>query len=207
MHEQNVIKSQAVTPASARSRPGRGAPAGDRVSLLSRMLGPRRRTVALEERVRACMLAGDLPTARALVEEALALAPRAAAVHHLSGLVALREGRPDVAVAHLQTASASEPDSAQIRYDFAEALRVSGRPAEALDMYQAVLRAIPELPEALLGLAEALADAGDVATARLTLERAMARMDGGTDDGGGANRRRAGLLAARLRDPQSADPA
>ena len=128
------------------------------MSLLSRVLGPRRRTVALEERVRECMAAGDLPTARSLVEEALALAPRAGAVHHLSGLVALREGRPDVAVAHLQTASASEPDSVQIRYDFAEALRVSGRSAEALDMYQAVLRAIPELPEALLGLAESLAE-------------------------------------------------
>ena len=175
------------------------------MSLLSRVLGPRRRTVALEERVRECMAAGDLPTARSLVEEALALAPRAGAVHHLSGLVALREGRPDVAVAHLQTASASEPDSVQIRYDFAEALRVSGRSAEALDMYQAVLRAIPELPEALLGLAESLADAGDTATARLTLERTMVCIDGGPDNTKGINRRRAGLLATRLCAAPSAD--
>ena len=175
------------------------------MSLLSRMLGPRRRTVALEERVRACMLSGDLPTARTLVEEALALAPRVAAVHHLSGLVALREGRPDVAVAHLQTASASEPDSAQFRYDFAEALRVSGRPAEALDAYQAVLRAVPELPHALLGLAESLADAGDVATARLTLERARVSIASGADNTTGANRRRADVLATRLRDAPSAD--
>ena len=175
-----------------------------RVSLLSRMLGPRRRTVALEERVRASMAAGDLPTARTLVEEALALAPRAGAIHHLSGLLALREGRPDVAVAHLQTASASEPESVQIRYDFAEALRVSGRPTEALDMYQAVLRASPELSSALLGLAESLADAGDAATARITLERAMASIARDAGDAKGMSRRRADALAARLGAAQPA---
>ncbi len=177
------------------------------MSLLSRMLGPRRRTVALEEGVRACMAAGDLPRARVLVEEALALAPRAGAIHHLSGLLALREGRPDVAVAHLQTASASEPESAQIRYDFAEALRVSGRPAEALDMYQAVLRAIPELSSALLGLAESLADAGDAATARITLERAVASIARDADGAKAMNRRRADALAARLRAALPADQA
>ena len=163
-----------------------------RMSLLARLLGPRRRTAALEERVQACLRAGDLVNARALIERALALAPRAAAIHHLSGLVALREGRTDVAVAHLQTATAAEPDSPAMRYDFAEALRLSGRPAEALDAYQAVLRALPEQADALLGLAESLADAGDTATARITLERARAALRAGNATEAGAGSRRAG---------------
>lgn len=142
------------------------------MSLLSRLLGNRRRTIALEEQVRERMHAGDLAAARALVEKALALAPREAAIHHLSGRVALREGRLDVAVAHLQTAAAADDRSPKIRYDFAEALRLSGRPAEALDAYQAVLRQLPDQPEALLGLAEALVDVGDLEAARATLKRA-----------------------------------
>lgn len=148
------------------------------MSFVSRLIGARRRTVALEEEALLCLRRGDVATARELADKALALAPRAAEVHQLSGRVAMAEGRFDAAAAHLQTAISSDPDSASIRFDFAESLRRSGRAVEALDAYQAVLRAQPANADALLGLAEALADAGDPAGAGDALARARQALTG-----------------------------
>lgn len=167
------------------------------MSFVSRLIGARRRTVALEEEALACLRRGDVATARALADKALALASRAAEVQQLSGRVAMAEGRFDAAAAHLQTAIASEPDSASIRFDFAEALRRSGRAVEALDAYQAVLRTQPAHADALLGLAEALADAGDPTGADDALARARQALNG-TSATGKDRAARVDVLTSRL---------
>jgi tetratricopeptide (TPR) repeat protein len=171
------------------------------MSFVSRLIGARRRTVVLEEEALACLRRGDVVAARELADRALALAPRAAEVHQLSGRVAMAEQRFDAAAAHLQTAIAAEPDSISMRFDFAEALRQSDRAVESLDAYQSVLRASPEHPGALLGLAEALADSGDREGARDTLARARGALSSAQGAGTEARAARIEALNTRLATP------
>ena len=125
-------------------------------------------------------IAGDVAAARDLAEQALSLAPREVAIHHLCGRVAMLEKRLDAAIAHFQTAVAASAGSVKIRCDLAAALRLAGRAHEALDAYRVALRAEPTLPEALLGEAESLADTGDFAGATRALEGLLGAAATGT---------------------------
>lgn len=169
------------------------------MSFVSRLIGARRRTVAIEEDALEKLRRGDIVAARQLADKALALAPRAAEVHHLSARVAIAERRFDAASAHLQTAVASEPCSSAMYFDLARALILGGRSFEALDAYQNVLRIEPSNPEALIGLAEASAEIGDLTGARESLLRAKA----GATLGGDTTSRtlRIEALEARLASP------
>jgi protein O-GlcNAc transferase len=75
--------------------------------------------------------AGALPSARRLVEQALALDPDFGEAHALLGKILLAQGDAPGAVRHLAAASSHDPEDASIRYLLAQAYQRAGDPAAA----------------------------------------------------------------------------
>ena len=141
--------------------------------------------------------------------------PASPEAHHLLGLLALRDGRYEEAVAPLREAARLAPDSPEVRHNLGSALLGSGKTVGARLEFEAVLRLAPGHPEAennlgLLSAQEgrpaeaeahyraALRAAPDFVEARSNLGAALARR--GDLSGAEAELRRALELAPDFED-------
>lgn len=77
---------------------------------------------------------GDLPRARALVEQRLGEKDESPLLQHLAGLIACRMGYGERGVEWLRRAFLAEPDNAKFRLILAKALIDTGRPIEAMEI-------------------------------------------------------------------------
>ena len=82
---------------------------------------------AVGPRITAALAAGDDATARALSREA-----GAAGTAHVEGLIALREGRPELAIAHFRTVLRLQPDNLAARRYLVRALAATGATTTAM---------------------------------------------------------------------------
>jgi len=102
----------------------------------------------------------------ALLEEGIAAAPKAAALHHALGLALVRDQRLADAVPPLQRASELAPDDARYGYVYAVALKETEGVARALEVLRAQLLKHPHNRDLLLALISYSREAGDTAAAR-----------------------------------------
>lgn len=98
--------------------------------------------------------------ARALLLEALAVAPDNGPTLHALGLLETRSGQPDIALKYLQQAAQLETEGTRHRFVYAIALHDLGQPAEAIVQLQALLRSVPQSQEVLLALTNYSAEQG-----------------------------------------------
>ena len=102
-------------------------------------------------------------TARDLLQEGIALSLDAGALEHALGLLEIRAGNLEAALAHLKAAADSEIDGSRHRYVYAIALHDTGKPEEAVTSLERLNRSLPGNPDvlsALVGYARELGDAG-----------------------------------------------
>ena len=97
--------------------------------------------------------AGDLGTARACYEAALADSPGNADANYFLGLLEGGAGRPDTALIHVERAIATDPSVGAFHFSRGELLRVLGRLADAVSAFRQAAdrdpgpRASPRVPE------------------------------------------------------------
>jgi protein O-mannosyl-transferase len=118
---------------------------------------------------------GDIKTAVADFDKALALRPNYPEAYFNLGRAFLTNNQPDVAADCFQRALALDPGVAEIHNKLAGALAQLGRPAEALAQYAEAMRLNPGLeqnPSFLGALAAAYAQAGKFPDAAATAQRA-----------------------------------
>lgn len=92
------------------------------------------------------------------------------------GAYEMARGHPELAESHYARAVAWDPGSPPFRHDYAVALSILGRAAEALEQCRAVVRLQPEVAENHYRLALAWNETGDLARAVESLEQAV-RLD------------------------------
>ncbi len=90
-----------------------------------------------QSRLQAYRQAGDLESARQLLEEAGAVAPGSAAIQREQGVVAVEQGRYAEAVPHLEESLALDPTDARASFYLALALDALDRVDEAAERYEA----------------------------------------------------------------------
>ena len=98
---------------------------------------------ALLQQALGCYQAGDMAAAERLVREALARDPERPAAHHFLGVLALGDGRLELAIASIGRAIQLRPNEAQCHSNLGNALLAAGRLAEAEASYREVLRLAP----------------------------------------------------------------
>ena len=101
----------------------------------------------------------------AVLRNALAAAPRDAAIRHALGLVLTRLKRPDEALAEFRKATEFDPGSSQSAYVYAVALHSGGRRDEAMMVLKAALAKHPGNREILSALFAFSRQAGDTTAA------------------------------------------
>ena len=149
-----------------------------------------------------CHQTGDLNAAAAGYQKVLATIPNQFDALHLLGVVELERNNPGRAVDLLRRALSIRPDVAAAHMNFANALRASGRSAEAFTHYERALALQPDFEQAHLNLAKTALEQGDYATALRHADRALALNAGNAD---GHNVR--GNAALGLKDIQLAEEA
>ena len=87
------------------------------------------------------------------------------------GLAVWGMGRKDEGIAELRSCVSQSPRYCEGRRDLGQVLLADGRTREAIDQFSAYVDACPHRPDAHLQLALARIKAGDVAGARVELER------------------------------------
>jgi tetratricopeptide (TPR) repeat protein len=103
---------------------------------------------------------GDAAKGAAVLERALAVAPRDARASHDLGLNLLGQGRAAEAVTHLRAASESDPDVAETHNALASALYETGDVAGAEREFREAIRVEPTYTMARQNLARLLAERG-----------------------------------------------
>jgi tetratricopeptide (TPR) repeat protein len=93
------------------------------------------------------------PQAGPLLQQAIALAPTAAAPHHAMGLLLVRRGELDAALGHLERAAALEPDNVRYAYVYGVGLWEAGRREDAIATLEAALATHPGNPDLQSALA------------------------------------------------------
>jgi len=83
------------------------------------------------------------PDVRRVLEEGLAAAPDADALHYALGLALVRAQRTPDALTHLERAAVRAPDNARFVYTYAVALHSAGRPGEAVAVLEKGLQRHP----------------------------------------------------------------
>ena len=116
---------------------------------------------------------GNLAEAARLCDAALARAPRDARALQLAAAIALRQGRPDVALARAGEAVAYDPGSAHAYQTRGQLLRTLGHGADAERDFRRAIEIDPAFPEARASLGALLVANGRPAEARAHLERAL----------------------------------
>ena len=106
------------------------------------------------------------------IEKAWSLSPREEYALSLASL--LKEKNKDTAIAFLQSAVKSRPESIGLKVTLASAYFESGQPAEALAILDTLIAAYPGQLDALILKAEILAETGKGAEATAVLEAAYA---------------------------------
>ena len=104
--------------------------------------------------------------ARDRLQQATAVAPEQGAAWHALGLLEVRAGRREQALAHLREAARRERSGVQFRYVYAIALHDSGEVSAAIKQLQEIHRDVPENPEILLALVNYCKEAGRQPEAR-----------------------------------------
>jgi predicted O-linked N-acetylglucosamine transferase (SPINDLY family) len=117
---------------------------------------------------------GHLAEAEALVRDVLARDPDRPAAHHFLGVVALTDGRIDLAIASIGRAIELRPAEAQCHSNLGNALLAAGRLAEAEASYREALRLAPDAPQMHYNLGALLAQVGRLSDAEASFRAALA---------------------------------
>ncbi len=125
--------------------------------------------------------AGRLPQARALYQQILAQQPEHAGALHFSGVMALQEGRNDVAADLIAKAIGLQPNSPEAYCNLGIALQGKGQLDGAIAAYRRAIGLKPDYPEAHSNLGAALRDTGNLDDASAALRRAIALRPGFAD--------------------------
>ncbi|MBV8538877.1 MAG: tetratricopeptide repeat protein [Alphaproteobacteria bacterium] len=115
---------------------------------------------ALLQRALGHYQSGDVTAAEALVREALAQDPDRPAAHHFLGVLALGDGRLDLAIVSIGRAIQLRPNEAQCHSNLGNAFLAAGRLAEAEASYREALRLAPEAAQVHYNLGALLAQRG-----------------------------------------------
>jgi len=134
----------------------------------------RSRLNALFERAHAEQAQGRLKDAEAACREVLALDNDHAGAWHLRGIVALRAGDPQTALAHIERAAALAPERADCRNSLGFALRALGRDDDATAAFRAAIGLDPDFIEAHYQLGNLLRTARRHADAEASYRRVLA---------------------------------
>ena len=101
--------------------------------------------------------------ARSLLTAGIKASPAPGTLHHALGLLEIRAGNIDAAVAQLALAAELESEGSRHRYVYAIALHDTGKPAEALALLEQLNQDRPGNPEVLSALVSYAGEMGDVA--------------------------------------------
>ncbi len=101
--------------------------------------------------------------ARALLTTAIALSPAPGTLHHSLGLLEIRDGQVDAAMAELAKAASLETAGSRHRYVYAIALHDTGKPVEAFALLEQLNQDRPGNPEVLSALVGYAGELGDAA--------------------------------------------
>jgi len=101
--------------------------------------------------------------ARALLAAAISQSPAPGTLHHSLGLLEIRAGNVDAAVAQLRRAAALETEGSRHRYVYAIALHDTGKPSEAFALLEELNQDRPGNPEVLSALITYAGELGDPA--------------------------------------------
>ncbi len=116
----------------------------------------------------------DVQAATEHLQAVLEMNPRYSDAHVALGLIALRQGRSDDALAHFQSALSLDPSYPTARYNLARELQRRGDYPEAIAAYRACLEQHPSFaPQAWSALASALAEMGAYAEAAEAAQRGL----------------------------------
>lgn len=99
--------------------------------------------------------------------------PRAADTAYRQAQRLVDEGRPDDALAAIETALQASPSDARLRFLKGVILGGQGKDAEAIEVFQGLARQFPELPEPHNNLAALHAARGELDQARAALDDAI----------------------------------
>jgi protein O-GlcNAc transferase len=121
---------------------------------------PSSSSAAFYDTALAAYQAGDLGTARAALDRALAGDPGSAPALHLSSALCLARGDFTGAVAAARQAAATTPKDLGIQNGLALALHAAGQSDEALTRLRALADDHPETPEPLANMAMVYSDSG-----------------------------------------------
>ncbi len=118
---------------------------------------------------------GDVPTAVARLQRAVALVPANAVAQGNLGFALIHAGRPADALATLDRAVALKPDFAQAHNNRGIALDRLKRRDDARRAFEQALELLPAYTEAAINLGELANQDGDTKVARAAFERVLAR--------------------------------
>ncbi len=99
--------------------------------------------------------------------------PQAVEPMHLAGLVALQQGRFDVAAERMGRAAIADASNAEIQHDHARALKAAGKNRDAIGAFKRAIRLCPDAPALYCNLANTYRDLGDLDNARKNYEIAL----------------------------------
>ena len=111
--------------------------------------------------------------ARAMLETGLSQQPGAADLHHALGLMLVRSGDPDAALAELARAHELDPDDARYAYVYAIALNSTGGTDAALQVLESAQKKRPGDRDLLIALSTINRDAGNREAALKWVERML----------------------------------
>ena len=117
---------------------------------------------------------GNIAAAEQRFDALLLREPSHAAALHVLGIIRVRQGKPQEAVAFLTKAAGIDPASAEIHNNLGLALHACQRTAEAVTHYEAAVRLKPAYALACNNLGVALAALGQSQQALVHYERALA---------------------------------
>ncbi|HTH50865.1 MAG TPA: tetratricopeptide repeat protein [Pyrinomonadaceae bacterium] len=108
-----------------------------------------------------------------LAEKAIAAEPSSSAAYRTLGLAERMQFSLDASAAAFSKALEFDPESIEARQGLAEMKRATGKPEEALALFEAVLAKQPENPAAVTGRVMALFESGRQADAEAELTKAL----------------------------------
>jgi tetratricopeptide (TPR) repeat protein len=117
---------------------------------------------------------GERPQAIRLLEKAIQDNPRQADAHLLLGSVLMEEGRRDESIAHLRESVRLRPNSAEAQNALGEAHNTFDDPKSARASFEKSVELDPKLAVARVNLGMVLLQAGEMDTAAIHLDRAIA---------------------------------
>jgi tetratricopeptide (TPR) repeat protein len=131
--------------------------------------------VKLRKKLQAAVedqFAGRFVSARAIYEEVLAAEPDNADALHGLGVLCVQEGLPEQAETWLKRAL-QQVEEARIWNDLGEALRLQGKPAEAVEAYEAALKLRPDFTVAMNNCGVSLSALGELERAQRMFDEAV----------------------------------